>query len=446
MLESLKRFFAPPVFEDEDKNRTAFYLNSVSLSAVGVLALYLVVQNLAGSGFNLTIIDYILVGFIGLLLVARYAMTKGYVKVASYVVVGFIWLGLAFQAQMADGIRDATFFAFFVIVLMASLLLGTRGMLFYAGLSILMGLGLVYLESIRGIEIELDSSQNFARDITFVFILFAIFLYLVTSSLGNALKRARSTAQELQKNNEELLALQTDLEARVAARTRDLEIVAEVSAATSTILESKRLLQEVADLTKERFNLYHSHIYLLDEKGEHLVLVAGAGEAGRLMVAEGHAVPLNREQSLVARVARERKGVTANDVTQTLNFLPHPLLPDTRSELAVPMLVGGNLIGVFDVQSEVVGRFTEADVNVQTTLASQLATSIQNVRLFEQARSQAQLESTVNTIGQKIQSAATMEETLQTAVREIGLALGASRVSVQISGRPQNGDQVTQHN
>lgn len=228
------------------------------------------------------------------------------------------------------------------------------------------------------------------------------------------------------------------LEQRVAARTKDLATVAEVGTATATILESKKLLQEVVDLTKERFNLYHSHIYLLDEKGENLVLTAGAGEPGRVMVAEGRSIPLDREQSLVARAAREQKGVTVNDVTQAPDFLPNPLLPDTRSELAVPMVVGGNVLGVFDIQSDQVGRFSDSDINIQTTLAAQLATSIQNVRSFEQSRKQAELESMVNTIGQKIQRTTSIEETLQTAIRELGTALGATRVKASISAQDGN--------
>jgi putative methionine-R-sulfoxide reductase with GAF domain len=239
-------------------------------------------------------------------------------------------------------------------------------------------------------------------------------------------------ARAFQSMQQELVTIYADLEERVAARTRDLEIVAEVGTATATILESQQLLQEVVDLTKERFHLYHSHIYLLDEKGENLVLTAGAGEAGRIMVAEGRSIPLDREQSLVARAAREQKGVTANDVTQAPDFLPNPLLPDTRSELAVPMIVGGEVIGVFDIQSEQMGRFTDSDVNIQTTLAAQLATSIQNVRSFEQSKKQAELESLVNAIGQKIQRTTSIEETLQTAVRELGTAVGATRVRVNI--------------
>ena len=230
------------------------------------------------------------------------------------------------------------------------------------------------------------------------------------------------------------------LEKRVADRTKDLATVTEVETATATILETDKLLQAVVDISKERFELYHSHIYLLDESGETLVLASGAGEPGRQMKAKGLSIPLNREQSLVARAARERNGVTVNDVTQAPDFLPNPLLPDTRSELAVPMIVGGKVIGVFDVQSKQVGRFTDSDINIQTMLAAQVATSIQNVRSFEQSKSQAELESLVNVIGQKIQLATTVDDTLQTAIRELGLALGASRVSANIAARQDGGN------
>jgi GAF domain-containing protein len=229
-----------------------------------------------------------------------------------------------------------------------------------------------------------------------------------------------------------------NLEERVAARTKDLATVAEVGTATSTILETDKLLKAVVELTKERFALYHSHIYLLDEKGENLVLTAGAGEPGRIMVAEKRSIPMSREQSLVARAARERKGVTINDVTKAPDFLPNPLLPNTRSEMAVPMLVGDTLIGVFDIQSDVAERFTDSDISIQTTLAAQLASSVQNARSYERSKEQADFETLVNEIGQKIQRAATMEDTLQTAVRELGTALGAQRVSANIQAARQD--------
>jgi PAS domain S-box-containing protein len=176
-------------------------------------------------------------------------------------------------------------------------------------------------------------------------------------------------------------------EAILAKRAGELQAVAQLSTVATSILETEQLLQEVVDLTKSSFGLYHAHIYLLDEATENLVLAAGAGEVGQQMVAQGWSIPLTQEQSLVARAARERQGVIVNDIRLEPDFLPNPLLPDTRAEMAVPLLVGQNLLGVLDVQAEVVGRFTEEDIRINTTLAVQIAAALQNARLFSQAHS-----------------------------------------------------------
>jgi GAF domain-containing protein/HAMP domain-containing protein len=212
----------------------------------------------------------------------------------------------------------------------------------------------------------------------------------------------------------------------------DLAVVANVGIATSTITETGRLLQEAVELTKKSFNLYHAHIYLMNKAEDTLVLTAGAGEVGRKMTAEGRQIPLEGEQSLVARAAREGKGVTVNDVTQAPDFLPNPLLPETRSEMAVPMLAGGKVIGVLDVQSEMVNRFAETDISIQTTLASQVAAALQNARSFEQAQLQARREAELNLITQKIQGTTSIEAALKIATRELGRALNA-QTSVQLT-------------
>lgn len=177
-----------------------------------------------------------------------------------------------------------------------------------------------------------------------------------------------------------------EAEEALARRAAELEMVSRVSASAASILETDKLLQEVVDLTKDRFNLYHAHIYLLNAGGDALVLTAGAGDVGRQMVAEGRRIPLNQKQSLVAQAARTGQGVTENDARANPAFLPHPLLPDTRSEMAVPMIVGDRVIGVLDVQSDEIGRFTEQEVMISTTLAAQIAVALENARSFEQAQ------------------------------------------------------------
>jgi len=175
-------------------------------------------------------------------------------------------------------------------------------------------------------------------------------------------------------------------------RAADLATVATVSTTASNVLDPDELLQQVVDLTKDRFNLYHAHIYLADEAWHTLLLASGAGEIGRQMVAEGHAIQMDTENSLVARAARTRTATISNDVRSEAGFQPNPLLPETRSELAVPMIVGDAVLGVLDVQASQVGRFTDEDVSINTTLASQIAVALQNARLYvKQAATVAQL-------------------------------------------------------
>lgn len=206
-------------------------------------------------------------------------------------------------------------------------------------------------------------------------------------------------------------------------RAAELEAVAEVSTAAATILQPERLLQEVADLTKARFGLYHAHIYLLDPAGDRLHLAAGAGQIGRQMVAEGWSISLLRAKSLVAQAVRERQGVIVNDVQADPSFLPNPLLPDTRSEMAVPMIVGDQLLGVLDVQADVPDHFTVEDVRVQTTLAAQVAVALQNARSYALSQDRARHEQILRQITSRVRGSTNPDAIVRTAVRELGAAL-----------------------
>ncbi len=218
-------------------------------------------------------------------------------------------------------------------------------------------------------------------------------------------------------------------------RATEMEAVAEVGAHAAATLDPDRLLWTVSELVKARFDLYHAHIYLLNDPGDTLGLVAGAGEPGRFMVEHGHKIALSHGASLVARAARSRAGVVVNDVTSAEDFLPNPMLPRTRSEMAVPMIVGDEVIGVLDVQSERVGRFTGADLQVNTTLAAQIAVAIQNARSFSQIQKRSQnLEKEQSALVSLAQQPAFSEGDLITALQQVTLVaaqvMGVERASV----------------
>lgn len=221
------------------------------------------------------------------------------------------------------------------------------------------------------------------------------------------LKTVEADCLELKQQGE---ASQPPAQNASAKLVTELETVAQVSVAASNILETDTLLQEVVNLTKTSFKLYHAHIYLLNDTGDTLNLVAGAGQIGQKMVAQGWSIPLAREQSLVARAARSKHGVIVNNVLNEPGWLPNPLLPNTRSELAVPMLIGDRVLGVLDVQSDEVDYFTEEDVRVQTTLAAQVAVAVENARLFEDQRAAVAETELLYNAGRRLNEAGSLDE------------------------------------
>lgn len=175
-----------------------------------------------------------------------------------------------------------------------------------------------------------------------------------------------------------------ELENRVAARTQRLEIIASLSERLNAILDVDTLLAEVVNQIKDNFSYYHAHIYLLDADEEKLVVAAGTGPAGAQMKAMGHNIPLNAVTSLVAQAARTREVVSVGNVREAAGWLPNPLLPDTHSEMAVPIILEGKMVGVLDVQQDEVAGLDEADANLLRSLANQVAVAIRNARLFEE--------------------------------------------------------------
>ncbi|MDY0020693.1 MAG: GAF domain-containing protein, partial [Anaerolineae bacterium] len=192
------------------------------------------------------------------------------------------------------------------------------------------------------------------------------------------------------------------LEQRVAERTAKLAAAAEVSRATTSVLDPDKLQREVVELVQERFGLYYVGLFLVDEGEEYAVLRAGTGDAGREMLGRRHRLAIGGSSMIGQCVARGEARI-ALDVGEEAVRFDNPVLPETRSEMALPLRSRGKVIGAMSVQSTEEAAFDETDISVMQTMADQMATAIDNARLFTE--SQQALESTRRAYGQLSQQA-----------------------------------------
>ncbi len=174
-----------------------------------------------------------------------------------------------------------------------------------------------------------------------------------------------------------------DLLQQTQTRARQLQISADVSRAVTSILDINQLLPRVVDLISDTFNYDHVQVYLLDETGETALLRASTGEVGRTMMNMNWSLNVDAD-SVIARVIVLAEPVIALDtVNAKVAHRPNPFLPNTRSEMAIPLVSRGEVVGVLDVQSNQPSAFDNEDLTVLTSLADQIAVALDNARLFE---------------------------------------------------------------
>jgi GAF domain-containing protein/HAMP domain-containing protein len=277
------------------------------------------------------------------------------------------------------------------------------------------------LDAVLGIDIEATDVVNYQRSL----LLNALFIYLLTVPLVSIAGwiLGRQLAAPIQKLTEgarrieagdlayqvvvntkdefslladafnsmsaQIQGLVSDLERRVLERTYEVDrrstyisTAADVSRVATTIREPEELIHRVVELIREGFSLYYVGLFLLDEKQEDAVLRAGTGEAGRVLIGRGHRI--NKGEGMIGWCIENSRARVALAAEQDTVRLPSPLLPNTRSEAALPMRVRGQVIGALTVQSEKPGAFDETILAVLQAMVDQIGVALDNARLFSE--------------------------------------------------------------
>jgi GAF domain-containing protein/HAMP domain-containing protein len=197
------------------------------------------------------------------------------------------------------------------------------------------------------------------------------------------------------------------LEQRVAERTKDLErravqlqAAGDVGSTAARLRDLDELMRQVSRLISQRFGFYHVGIFLLDDRGDYAVLRASNSEGGQRMLSRGHKLKVG-EVGIVGYVSGSGQPRIALNVGQDAEYFNNPDLPLTQSEMALPLIAGGKILGALDIQSTESAAFSEDDVTTLKVLADQIAVAIENARLFTEG--QAALETARRAYGEMSQ-------------------------------------------
>lgn len=440
MFEKLKSLFVAPVYEDEDKTRTVKVLNIILVAifwadvmAISGYYILFIIENpqqaaSAEPVFTLVIGIIFALALWGL----RILMYRDRARESSWLLSLVILLAVFATNYNFNGLRDNTVVGYTLVIAIPTLLLRERKavVLFTAGT--LIALLVLYIAETLGYITYEIRTVNQVDVIIYgsIFTVLGVMLAYSIQSLNEALDRAKASEREAAEANTQLQLLNTDLEDRVAARTQALVTSAEIGRDISTILNQDYLVREVTEKIRAAFNYYQVHLYLLDESGETLELASGSGHAGAELVARHHTVPV--QQGLVGRAVRENSAILAPNVYDIEFWLPNPLLPDTRSEVTVPISLGNHVLGVLDIQQNVTNGLGQNDADLLLSISGQVAVALQNSRLLAEAQTRAGQEALLNQIGQQIQGTTSIEEAAQVAIREIGRATNAPQVRIRL--------------
>ena len=321
------------------------------------------------------------------LLLAR----RGYLRAASRIYVWGIYLGVVSVAVLFNGYRSATWLLLLWPVTMAGILLKPISAIWLAVASLAL-YGVSALAELAGwyvppLPTETSSFRAFGLAFGWLMILMVagFTTFLEQRSLRRALANQRDATFEL-------MAARQRLEEEVSLRTADLvrraeefRAIAELGQAASSIQDLDSLMETTVALIGRRLGFYHVGLFLLDARQEWAVLQAASSEGGQRMLARGHRLRVG-QQGIVGYVAAAGSPRVALDVEIDSTWVENPDLPETRSEMALPLKVAGEVIGVLDIQSEEPAAFTEEDVETLQILADSVAVAIRNAQLLEATR------------------------------------------------------------
>lgn len=391
MMDWLKGFL---ISEDDDDPKFVSLIRNILVVILVVLILLAIVQSGILIGSFESDIFTILTSIAVLTGLFIYLTSRKVIWPGKIFLPAIMLAAITYFVSTANGLHDVAVTGFPVTILFASLLLGRRSLPLWA-IATSVCIAFVGYWDMAGF-----TPESVARTTGIDTILVGILVTLGATGIANVmLRRFEEIIDASRKNeakqieaNQALRNLQATLEQRVEDRTtqlrdraRQLEAISSVARSTASLQNIDDLLPAVARVVSDRFGFYHVGIFLIDEEQKFAELRASNSKGGKRMLERHHKLKLDAKSIVGFTTSRGEPRIALVVGTDAVYF-NNPDLPETRSEMALPLRVGGRVIGALDVQSTQPNAFTEEDISTISTLADQVAIAIENANLFGEAQ------------------------------------------------------------
>jgi len=403
MIKRFRKILAPPLFDgNEELTYDARVINtllwmSTSFTIIALISRIFIQTSSQTTSIIINIIQLVVWSTLLVLL------KRGQVTLSGNLLLGAIFITINLQAYISGGLHRPIIFVNLVAVALAALF-SNRRVVSFAILAITAAIIMFFLDNVF---FPAPTSPLPLASTLIVYSLITLFigfiLQFAANNLRNALTRARANEQELVERNLELQNYQQSLEAQVEQRTAELasrgfelekaisqiqrrsaqfEALAQVAQSISSIRDPQELLPRITSVVSEFYGFYHVGIFLVDQLNEFAVLQAANSEGGQRMLERNHRLRVG-EEGIVGKVTATGEPRIALDVGTDAVYFGNPDLPDTHSEMALPLRSAEKIIGALDVQSTEVGAFSNDDIQTLSLLADQVSLAIENAKLFD---------------------------------------------------------------
>lgn len=340
-----------------------------------------------------------------------------FIQKIPYLIKAIFFLSIVYLVGLSDLLSDGLYGSgrifFLILPIMTGLLIGLRGRI--AGISVsvatLASVGaLMMMGYLPAPEPNASTSNDSLAAWLIAIASFTLIVAVTSVVMGIMIQGLDNSLRNQSRLTSELEIERTQLEQRVMRRTEEIErrlvqlrTAAEISRTISTILDIQQLFPRVCQLVQQRFNLYYAGIFLIEESlpakdrlwerevtpTKYAVLVAGSGEEGRKMLSEGHRLEVGGE-SMIGWCTANKQAKIALDVGKEAVRFNNPFLPETRSELALPIQAQNIVLGALTIQSTRSSAFDQDDITILQGVADSLAGAIENAHLFSEVQSNLQ--------------------------------------------------------